>query len=491
MNNNKQRGAYFTPPEVAETLVRWAVRGPADLLLDPSCGDGRFLSPHTNSVGIELDPHSAAVAQARAPSATVVNENFFAWAASRSATQYRFDCVAGNPPFIRYQTFKGESREMAQEYCSSLGVHFSGLSSSWAPFLVTAASLLKTGGRLSFVVPAEIGHAPYAAPLLEYLVARFSVVHVVAFEEKVFPHLSEDCWLLYAAGFGGRTDEIRFSPLGRFKTLAGPPGQFQRVPVAEWRGVARRRLRPYLLSSEVRHAYFEMGQDSRVKRFADLSTIGIGYVSGANDFFHIRPSEAKRRAIPDRYLQPAVRNGRVLRGARLTSGTVKRWMQNDEPILLLRLPKQGSLPKAVRDYLSTSAAIEAQATYKCRNREPWYSVPDVKVPDFFLSYMSGAAPSLVQNAAGCTCTNSVHAVQLRDPAHAQTLQQVWNSPAVQLSCELEGHALGGGMLKLELTEAQQIVIPPKEIAEDEVFVEGVREMRRWRHAAQTRSNPDA
>jgi adenine-specific DNA-methyltransferase len=34
-------------------------------------------------------------------------------------------------------------------------------------FLVTTASLLKQGGRLAFVVPAEIGHAPYAAPLVE------------------------------------------------------------------------------------------------------------------------------------------------------------------------------------------------------------------------------------------------------------------------------------------------------------------------------------
>ena len=28
---------------------------------------------------------------------------------------------------------------------------------------------------MAFLVPAEIGHAPYAAPLLDYLVANFSV----------------------------------------------------------------------------------------------------------------------------------------------------------------------------------------------------------------------------------------------------------------------------------------------------------------------------
>ena len=40
---------------------------------------------------------------------------------------------------------------------------------------------------MAFVVPAEIGHAPYAAPLLDYLVAHFGVVHVIAIREKLLP----------------------------------------------------------------------------------------------------------------------------------------------------------------------------------------------------------------------------------------------------------------------------------------------------------------
>jgi tRNA1(Val) A37 N6-methylase TrmN6 len=125
--------------------------------------------------------------------ATVLSHDFFEWAAT---TGDRFDCAAGNPPFIRYQTSKGETRKRAQALCAAQGADFNGLASSWAPFLVAAASLLAPGGRLAFVVPAEIGHAPYAAPLLEYLVRNFATVHVVAYREKLFPDLSEDCWLL-------------------------------------------------------------------------------------------------------------------------------------------------------------------------------------------------------------------------------------------------------------------------------------------------------
>ena len=60
----KTLGAYFTPEVVADALVRWAVRDPGDLLLDPSSGDGRFVARHPNSVGIERDPSSVAQASA-------------------------------------------------------------------------------------------------------------------------------------------------------------------------------------------------------------------------------------------------------------------------------------------------------------------------------------------------------------------------------------------------------------------------------------------
>ena len=76
---------------------------------------------------------------------------------------------------------------------------------------------------MAFVVPAAIGHAPYAAPLLEYLVRNFDTVQIVAVREKLFPELSEDCWLLYADGRGGATENIRFSVVDRFVPSSEPP----------------------------------------------------------------------------------------------------------------------------------------------------------------------------------------------------------------------------------------------------------------------------
>jgi adenine-specific DNA-methyltransferase len=90
----KEAGAYYTPDAVVSSLVHWAVHSEEDRLLDPSCGDGRLIAEHRNSVGIEQDPQSAALAMARAPWALVHEGDFFTWAAE---THERFECAAGNP----------------------------------------------------------------------------------------------------------------------------------------------------------------------------------------------------------------------------------------------------------------------------------------------------------------------------------------------------------------------------------------------------------
>ena len=40
----KEKGAFYTPRSMAAFLVDWAVRLPTDVVLDPSCGDGEFLT---------------------------------------------------------------------------------------------------------------------------------------------------------------------------------------------------------------------------------------------------------------------------------------------------------------------------------------------------------------------------------------------------------------------------------------------------------------
>lgn len=476
----KDSGAFYTPEYAVGSLVSWAVRKPSDRLLDPACGDGRFVALHANSVGVEQDVSAAAAARARAQTSLIHNGDFFTWASSAGD---RFDCAAGNPPFIRYQKFNGGVRQKALEFCNAHGARLSCLSSSWAPFIVATATLLRPGGRLAFVVPAEIGHATYSQTVLEYLASRFSLVHIVAVQRRIFPNLSEDCWLLYAEGYGGSTDGFGFSQLTQFGFMPDRPRVDQRVSVSDWRRWGCR-LRPFLLSPAARSLYREIAENRTALHLSDIADVGIGYVTGANDFFHLRPSEASKTGISGRWLHPSVRSGKYLPRRAVTERTVQDWISNDAPVLLLKVPATSRLPATVRAYLDSPAGKEARRSYKCRARHPWYAVPDVRVPRAFLSYMSTDRPALVANEAGCVCTNAVHAVHFKRNLSVKRLQTTWNRPLTQLSCELEGHPLGGGLLKLEPREAGRVVVADRGIQsrrDERLVKQSIQTLQAWRH----------
>ena len=480
INSAKENGAYYTPHPVAKLLVQYAVRKETDQLLDPSCGDGRFIALHKVSVGVERDNLAADFASERAPFAEIHRSDFFSWA---STTSERFDCAAGNPPFIRYQTFAGEVRNRALQTCRELGVRFSGLASSWAPFLVVSASLLRPGGRMAFVVPAAIGHAPYATPLIEYLVGHFHTVRIVAVREKLFPRLSEDCWLLLADGFSGKTDHIKFVSVDCLGDVI-PSSPVRWVTVDEWRNSWNHCLRPFLLNDSERAMYLDITQSNQSVRLGKIANVGIGYVTGANEFFHLKPSEASRWEIPDVYLQPTVRSGSALRDQVLSNEMVDAWRVEDEAAFLLNIPKTDKLPTSIKRYLKSPLGLKARSAYKCQNRTPWYSVPDIRIPDFFLNYMSGEAPRVVRNDARASCSNAIHAVKMNSMRDGIRLIECWDSTFTKLSCEIEGHPLGGGVLKLEPREACRVALAPRSILQkhSELAMEdALTSLRRWRH----------
>lgn len=482
LEGRKCAGAYYTPDFVVRSLVSWATRHAHDRLLDPACGDGRFLMAHPGSVGVEQDDAACAVVHQRAPGSLLHQGDFFEWAAN---TSERFDCAAGNPPFIRYQRFTGATRDGAIRLCRRLGAEFSGLTSSWAPFLVATAGLLRPNGRMAFVVPAEIGHAPYAVPLVSYLTRRFATVHVVAVKEKFFPRISEDCWLLYADGFGRSCSQIRFSAIDRFQFMRRPPRAGISIGLDEWNRW-NKRLRPFLLSQHSRQIYLERCASEWASPLGTLATVGIGYVTGANDFFHLRPSIARRLGIPKAFLRPSVRSGRVLGEGEISRTRVRKWIEDDEQVLLLRIRDAALIPAPVRSYLDSVEGKVARGAYKCRMRDPWYVVPDVKAPDAFVSYMSGSSPAIAANTARCVCTNTVHAVELKGKMSLASLVCRWSDPLVSLSCEIEGHPLGGGMLKLEPREASNVLIPRRRTSspeEQETLVSSTNHLRAWRHYA--------
>jgi adenine-specific DNA-methyltransferase len=477
----KTLGAFYTDIQIADFLVRWAIRSQHTTVLDPSFGGGVFIRSACNRIltlggkpaeqvfGVELDPQvHALISEKLADEFGIDRRNL--WQRDffdiEPLPVYQVTAVVGNPPFIRYHRFNSDVRKRALELAGEKGVRLTQLSSSWAPFVIHSVSMLKPGGRLAMVLPMEIAHASYAVPVLKHLQDSFGKVTFLTFRKKLFPALSEDTILLLADDRGAKFTSF----LHRDLAHAGVLTELQKRTGYRLNGTrrirpgslteGRERLIEYLLPKKTRGLYQELKKLNQVSRLGELVDVGIGYVTGANEFFHLSPEEVRERRIPQKFLRPAVRRGRALSGLRFTDDDWNAATQSGQAGYLLAISRDADLPKSVLDYLTYGENQRVPEAYKCRVRSPWYSVPHVYEPDAFLTYMSGNTPRLVANKAQVVAPNSLHVVRVHAHTSLSTdsIAALWQTSLTRLSVEVEGHALGGGMLKIEPTEAENCIL---------------------------------
>lgn len=160
----KQLGAWYTPPDLVDTVVRAVITSefvaarPHPLtVLDPSCGDGRFLAASRNRivslgattalVGCDLDPAAIASARNMLPGDAELRQ---ADALTTDWTPQRFDLVIGNPPYLSQMaattTRGGSSQRGGGPYADAA-----------AEFLALAGELVDPdGGRVALVLPQSL-----------------------------------------------------------------------------------------------------------------------------------------------------------------------------------------------------------------------------------------------------------------------------------------------------------------------------------------------
>jgi hypothetical protein len=481
MRDAKSMGAYYTDVQAADFLAWWAIRSPLETMLDPAFGEGVFLRagserliqlggrPENQVYGAEIDPPVFQGTSDRMFSDYALNTRHLIHADffSIDPNTLKVDVAIGNPPFIRYQRFTGAMRKQALGRCAAQGVRLPELCSSWAPFLVHTLAMLRQGGRLAMVLPMEVGHARYAKPVLEHVRRSFGSATFLTFREKLFPDLNEDTVLLLASEFGAPPAQFLWREIARPSDLTEIrergcwPLTDTRTLDAPAVASGATRLIEYFIPPKAQHLYREMIRSGRAQRLGALADVGIGYVTGANDFFHLNPRQVEKYSIPEEYVKPAIRRGRALAGLRFTRDDWRRAVEIQEAGYLLHIGKNQTLTKGVRKYLEEGEAREITNGYKCRMRTPWFAVRNVYFPDAFLTYMSGAMPRLVANDAGAYAPNSLHIVRFHQSTRmaADSLAALWQTSLTRLSAEIEGHALGGGMLKLEPTEAENVLVP--------------------------------
>ena len=463
----KARGAFFTPDGITAHLAQWALRSASDSVLEPSAGEAAFLVAAVDRLrslgveepivdGIELHRASAQVArdliQQAGGHARIKVSDFF----RRDATP-RYDAVIGNPPFIRYQDWTGDQRDRARFAALQQGVALTGLSSSWAAFVVHAAAHLKPGGRLGMVLPAELLSVNYAAPVRRFLLERFATVELVTFEEQVFPDAEADTVLVKAEGWGApAAAQATLRQTRNAETLGELHEGTTWTPLD-----TGDRWHPQPLRSASVDAIADLVGNGTFGSLNDYGDTRLGAVTGANHFFALSPERARILGIPQRDLVRISPPGSGhLRGLALTDSAMARLGAGGHSTWLLYPSARPA--SATLDYISKGVDTAVDQAYKCRVRSPWWRVPLLKPADLLLTYMNADTPRLTTNSAGVRHLNSVHGIYLRDSIRdlAQDVLPIASLNSVTLlGAELAGRSYGGGILKIEPREADRWWMP--------------------------------
>ncbi|ANT54262.1 Eco57I restriction-modification methylase domain-containing protein [Mesorhizobium amorphae] len=487
LDQDKLRGGYYTSAEVAHWLCAWAIREASDNVLEPSCGDGAFLAAAAERftqlgvrgpdiadrlTGIEIIPAEAERATDRLRPAlglragdVVKMSDFFGW--WQGSVQPNFDAVIGNPPFIRYQSFPEPHRSRAMAMMGEQGLSPNRLTNIWVPFVVASAASLRPGGRMALVLPAELLQVTYAAQLRSFLTDRFSRIDIVACNELFFEKAEQEVVLLLADGALAEASETNTCRVAM--TEATTVGEItKRKPAALLKAAQPKTIQhdnekwlKYFLTAREIAFMRELRQAENTTAMVTHASVDVGVVTGKNEFFVLSGEQVEALGL-EGYTTPLVSRSVQLRGTRLGKADWKTLSRAGDRVHLLNISaaQASKLSTALRRYIRDGEEKEYHKGYKCSIRRPWFTVPSVWTPDGFMFRQIYDFPRIVLNNSGATSTDTIHRLTSKSgkPERVIANTYTWLTAA---SAEIEGRSYGGGVLELEPTEAERLMMPAK------------------------------
>jgi len=462
---HKLRGGYYTPKKIAEFITDWAVHSAKDEVLEPSCGDGVFVDTVCNKLrsfgasdfdiakqvtGIELDPNEAC--KASEYGATVNNDDFFTFCYTNDTT---FDVVVGNPPFIRYQNFNEEFRQVAFELMQNHGFNPNRLTNIWLPFLVLSCKLLKENGRIGMVIPAELFQVDYASEARKFLSDFFESLTIITFKSLVFGNIQQEVVLLLGERLSDRKG-IQIVELQDVDEL-DKGWTFSETKELDH---DREKWVKYYLSNDELYLLRMLNTESRITPSTDLFEVNVGLVSGENDFFVINREAVKQHCLFDCVL-PIVSKAEQVKGLAFTNDDFNEAVNSNRRVFLFYPDDKDidELSASERNYILYGEKKFFHKNYKCRIRKRWYIVPRSWCADAFFIRQANGNPRIILNKANVNVTDTLHKIRFREGIDNKIVAAAFlNSYTFALS-ETIGRSYGGGVLTFEPGEVRKLRIP--------------------------------
>ena len=466
-SNQKLRGAYYTPLQLAKAMV--SLFAPQDMasVLEPSCGDGVFIDsfdelgllPNVETLkAIEIEPDEAKKVRKRYVdkyNVEIYEDDFFKYY-NRVLGNETYDLIVGNPPYIRYQYLTESQRKMMSEILTSHGMKSNKLINAWVAFIVACVQLLSERGKIAFVIPAEILQVAYAEDLRLYLSNNLAKITLITFEKLVFPDIEQE--VVVFIGEKGDVEKgiriIEMNDLDDFEKLNLEQNGFQKLQHV------KEKWTKYFVTAKEMELIQQIRKDRRFAKFSEYGIINVGITTGNNSYFSIT-EETNDEYNLNNVTLPLIGRSSHAHGIYFTA---EDWERNKAEGKRARLISFPDIPFDEYDlshkkYIALGEEKEEHKGYKCSIRDRWYIVPSIWIPDAFFLRRNNLYPKFVLNECDAVSTDTMHRMKFNENVEPENVLLAYYNSISFAFTEICGRSYGGGVLEILPGEMGNIILP--------------------------------
>lgn len=452
-------------------MVAYVASGGARAVFDPAVGAGAFLRATKRLCrtagtaldlrGMELD--AGALEQALTEGLSdedlsgVVLGDFLA-----TPDEPCLDAVAANPPYIRHHRIDAADKRRLRGWAAQLtGQVLDGRAGLHVYFLLKGLRLLRTAGRLAYILPADTCEGVFANQLWRWVASRYRLHAVVTFAPEASPFPGVDTnpviVMIENAQPSERFQWVRCLAPGGSALTEWVQG---RTPTGDALYIVHRDTDEGVSTGLTRPAH-EGTEDGVV--LGDVARVVRGIATGSNQFFHLTRRQAQELELPPNLLVPAIGRTRDIPGDVLDSETMEAVDRAGRPSLLFS-PDARSLalfPEAARRYLEQGESEGLAARKLIATRRPWYRMEHRDPPPIMFAYLGRRNARFVRNLTNAVPLTGFLCIYPHDtrPEVVDRLFVALNHPETIANLRLVGKSYGGGAIKVEPRALERLLIP--------------------------------
>lgn len=476
----RTKGQVWTPAWVAGAMASYlAPRLHRGQLLDPAVGPGALvaachsLEPNISGItAFEIDP--LVLSDAAVPGLDEFPKSCFTdlrmedFIAASSVGS--FDAVIANPPYLRHHRLDPAMKDACQQIARDvIGMTIDRRAGVQVFFLLKALSLLNEGGRLAFIIPADVVEGVFASSLWQGIAQRYAVRGILTFDgdKVVFPGVDTNALIVFIE----RAKPIK--TYSRLRWHGQPDASFVKA-VSTWTKTGRASLALTVekrnIFDSIKHGLTRQGHNANAegRPFTDFARAMRGIASGGNEFFCFTSERIAEEGLDPSLFVRCIGRVRDLSGEVVNSQLLDDLDRSGRPTYLLNLTRESVITPELDRYLARGRALGVPDRALVRQRGVWFAMERRVPPPVLFTYLGRRSTRFVANEAGVVPLTGFLCVYPNDEVDVGKLLAALNHPDTAKHLAEVGKSYGSGAIKVEPGAMRRLVIPESAIGAAEL-----------------------